>query len=66
MFNPKVFSSILLLTVNDHQYIGSAKDLYLRLNEHLENKKSNSALQKAFAKYGLDKLKFSIYEYFTY
>lgn len=53
-------------TVNGYQYIGSAKDFYLRLNEHLENKKSNLALQKAFAKYGLDKFKFCIYEYFTY
>ena len=37
-------------TVSGNQYIGSAKDFYLRLNEHLENKKSNLALQKAFAK----------------
>ena len=53
-------------TVNGKQYIGSAKDFYLRLNEHLENKKSNSALQNAFNKYGLDKFNFCIYEYFTY
>ena len=32
-----------------------AKDFYLRLNEHLKNKKSNIALQNAFLKYGLDK-----------
>jgi len=30
-------------TVNGNQYIGSAKDFYLRLKEHLENKKSNVA-----------------------
>ena len=48
------------------QYIGSAKDLYLRLNEHLKNKKSNTALQRAFDKYDLDKFNFYIYEYFTY
>lgn len=53
-------------TENGNQYIGSAKDFYLRLNEHLGNKKSNVALQKAFAKYGLDKFNFCIYEYFTY
>ena len=53
-------------TVNGNQYIGSAKDFYLRLKEHLENKKSNVALQRAFDKYGLDKFNFSIYEYFTY
>lgn len=51
---------------NGNQYIGSAKDFYLRLNEHLGNKKSNVALQNAFSKYGLDKFKFCIYEYFTY
>ena len=50
---------------NNNQYIGSAKDFYLRLNEHLGNKKSNLALQNALAKYGLDKFKFCIYEYFT-
>ena len=53
-------------TVNGNRYIGSAKDFYLRLNEHLANKKSNLALQKAFTKYGLDKFNFIIYEYFTY
>ena len=42
---------------NGNQYIGSAKDFYLRLNEHLGNKKSNVALQSAFTKYGLDKFK---------
>lgn len=51
---------------NGNQYIGSAKDFYLRLNEHLGNKKSNLALQNAFTKYGLSKFKFCIYEYFTY
>ena len=40
-------------TLNGNKYIGSEKVLYLRLNEHLNNKKSNIALQKAFEKYGL-------------
>ena len=53
-------------TVNNHQYIGSAKDLNLRLNEHLNNRKSNAALQKAIAKHGLDKFNFCIFEFFTY
>lgn len=53
-------------TENGNQYIGSAKDFYLRLNEHKGNKKSNVALQKAFIKYGLDMFHFCIYEYFTY
>ena len=53
-------------TVNGNQYIGSAKDLYLRLNEHLDNRKSNVALQRAIEKYGLNKFNFCVYEYFTY
>lgn len=39
--------------INGKQYIVSAKNLYLRLNEHLSNRKSNSALQSAISKYGL-------------
>lgn len=53
-------------TTNNKRYIGNAKDLYLRLIEHLSNKKSNAALQSAINKYGLDKFSFCIYEYFTY
>ncbi len=53
-------------TVNGKQYIGSAKDFYIRINEHLNNKKSNANLQKAFDKHGLDKFKLIIYEYFSY
>lgn len=53
-------------TVNNKQYIGSAKDLYIRLCEHLDNKKSNIALQNAITKYGLDKFNFCVYEYFTF
>ena len=52
--------------MNGKQYIGSAKDLYLRLNEHLSHRKSNKALQAAISKYGLDNFNFCIYEYFTY
>lgn len=33
--------------MNGKQYIGSAKDLYLTLNEHLAHRKSNTALQAA-------------------
>lgn len=57
----------LVNTVNDKQYIGSAKDFFIRINEHLKYKNnSNVALQKVFVKYGLDKFKFYIYEYFIY
>ena len=48
-------------TVNNKKYIGSAKDLYIRLVEHINNRKSNVALQEAFLKYGLDKFKFKIF-----
>ena len=48
------------------QYIGSAKDLYLRLNEHLNGRKSNVRLQRAIKKHGLDKFEYYVYEYFTY
>nr|YP_010317390.1 hypothetical protein MRV96_mgp44 [Ciborinia camelliae]UNB14715.1 hypothetical protein [Ciborinia camelliae] len=53
-------------TVNGKLYIGSAKDLYLRLSEHLSNRKSNVVLQSAILKYGLDKFNFSVLKYFTY
>ena len=56
-------------TVNNKLYIRSAKDLYLRLIEHLANKKSNSALLSAILKYGLHKFDFCVYlrsMYFTY
>jgi hypothetical protein len=47
--------------VNGKQYIGSAKDIYLRLNEHLTDRKSNRALQAAISKYGIDNFNFCIY-----
>jgi hypothetical protein len=53
-------------TVNGKLYIGSAKDLYLRLIEHLSNRKSNIALQNAMLKYGLEKFNYGVLEYFTY
>lgn len=46
--------------VDGKQYIGSAKDLYLRLKEHLSHKKSNRALQAAILKYGIDNFDFCI------
>jgi group I intron endonuclease len=55
-----------LNNINNKQYIGSAKDLYLRLNEHLSKTKSNRALQAAILKYELKNFSFCIYEYFTY
>ena len=52
--------------MDNKQYIGSAKDFYLRLLEHLASKKSNIALQRAIVKYGLTNFNFCIYEYFSY
>lgn len=52
--------------VNENQYIASAKDLYVRLNEHLSHRKSNKTLQAASLKYGFANFHFCIYEYFTY
>jgi len=57
----------LVNTTNGKQYIRSAKNFYIRLKEHLKYKNnSNTALQKAFIKYGFDMFKIYIYEYFTY
>ena len=57
----------LVNTVNGERYIGSAKDFFIRLNEHLNYKNySNASLQKAFVKYGFGYFKFCIYEYFSY
>ena len=50
---------------NGKQYIGSAKDLYLRLVEHIAGKKSNKALQLAIEKYGLNNFTFRILEYIS-
>lgn len=53
--------------INGKQYVGSAKDLYLRLNEHLSNRKSNSALQSAIHRTSFEEnFSFCVYEYFTY
>lgn len=54
--------------VNGKQYIGSAKDLYRRLKDHLEpnTTKSNIGLQQAFIKYGKDNFEYVIYEFVPY
>lgn len=52
--------------ISNKRYIGSAKNLYLRLTQHLSAKKSNSALQLAFGKYGLENFSFIVYEYCLY
>ena len=46
--------------INGKQYIGSAKYLYLRLNEDLSKRKSNRALQFAILKHGLENFHFCV------
>ena len=53
------------IKTNGKQYIWCEWDLYLRLNEHLSKRKSNSALQFAILKHDLENFSFYIYEYFT-
>lgn len=54
-------------TINDKQYICSAKNLYLRLLEHLRKKnKLYITLNNSIVKHGLDKFNFCVYVYFTY
>ena len=52
-------------TTNKKQYIGSARDLYTRLLEHIVGNKSNKALQRAIKMYGWNKFRFVIYEYYS-
>ena len=66
LFSKKGGIYSFLNKVNGNQFIASAKDLYVRLNEHLSHRKSNKALQAAILKHGLDNFHFCIYEYFTY
>jgi hypothetical protein len=53
----------LVNQINGKQYIDSAKDLYLRLLEHIVGKKSNKSLLIAIKKYGLSNFTFHILEY---
>jgi group I intron endonuclease len=46
---------------NVKQYIGSSKDLYQRLTDHLKGRYSNSRLQRSINKYGLSNFEFVIY-----
>src|SRR6266705_2695804 len=43
------------------QYIGSSKDLYQRLMDHLKGRDSNIRLQRNISKYGIDNFQFVIY-----
>lgn len=49
--------------INGNRYIGSAKNLYIRMYEHINSpNRSNLALQAAFIKYGLNNFKFEVLE----
>lgn len=52
--------------VNGNQCIGSAKNLYIRLLEHITGKKLNNALQAAIEKYNLSNFTFYVLEYVSY
>jgi|ERR1700753_1438089 len=46
---------------NIKQYIGSSKDLYHRLSDHLKGRESKSRLQRSISKYGIENFNFVIY-----
>jgi group I intron endonuclease len=50
---------------NIKQYIGSSKDLYHRLMDHLKGRDSNSRLQRSINKYGISNFEFVIYYWHT-
>ncbi len=60
-------SGIYMISIKEHKYIGSSKNLYSRLIEHrrdlLNSKHSNSFLQNVSNKYGIENLKISILEF---
>lgn len=43
------------------QYIGSSKDLYQRISDHLKGRDSNSRLQRSILKYGIENFHLVIY-----
>ena len=57
---------IVLKFINGKLYIGSARDLHLRLSEHIANKNPNAALQKTIAKYAFNKFSFGVVKLFVY
>lgn len=52
--------------VDGKQYIGSAQDLYHRMQEHLNGRKSNVRLQRALGKHGIPNFIFVVYEFAPY
>src|SRR5271170_2592941 len=51
-----------LCKMNCKLYIGSSANLVTRFKEHIKGKKSNSRLQRAFSKYGLNNFYFVVFE----
>lgn len=60
-------SGIYKISINEHIYIGSSKNLYARLCEHRldlnSNNHSNSFLQNAYNKYGIGNIRIDIVEF---
>lgn len=60
-------SGVYKLSVSNHIYIGSSKNLYARLREHrtdlINNNHSNEFLQRVFNKYGIDNIRIDIIEF---
>ncbi len=60
---------IYKISYNEHIYIGSSKNLYMRLLEHRRdlsnNKHSNEYLQRLSNKYGIENLIVEILKYFN-
>lgn len=52
--------------VDGKQYIGSAQDLYHRMQEHLNGRKSNVLLQRALGKHGIPNFIFVVYKFAPY
>lgn len=57
-----VYGLVNILDPNEiKQYIGSSKDLYERLSDHLKGRYSNSRLQRSILKYGIENFHLVIY-----
>ena len=54
---------VFICNITGHIYVGSAKNLARRINEHFKGRRSNIPLQRSIAKYGLENFTLIILEY---